>query len=1218
MKTCLLPSFRSSLGLALLAAALAQLAGAAEAPAALLPSVPAGLKVELFAQEPLIRNPCAMVFDARGRLFVGQGPQYRNPRPDTPPDSVLILIDRNGDGVADTTKTFATGFNNIEGLAWHGRDLWVANAPDMTIVRDLDGDDEADEYIKVYTDLGNIEHGVHGLNWGPDGKFYFTKGNSKGLTQPGRVAPKPIRELWDVKAPPGTPDLPPPQTFRKGEYKLTYQDPRDDWGREGGVLRSDDLGRNLEIVARGTRNVFDIEFDHGFDWLGTDNDQSDGDRVIMPFQDAHFGWAHVWSAHWTGYRHVATAPISGPVFHGSGTGVTYYDYPQLPPEFRGVWFISDFLRKTTFAYRPQWDGALMLPQGGTWQEFARGGDALFKPVDIAIGPDGALYLTGWGTELGVVWKDGQQANEGRIFRISWPQAPRPAWNSARREKPLADWTVADLVADFDAPLPVWHTNAQDELVRRGAAVKSELMAMLGRPGLSTAAETWALWTVGRIAPQDTTIDAWLATAARASVNARIQAIRIAAHRIREFRPADRLPGFVTAALQEAEPRVRFAAVQAIGQARQKHLLEPLLTHLAGETERLTFYAGWQGLRDLAGNDDLKKHLRDSRGGVRRAALLALLENAALDREAVAPLVQDADPQAAEVAAVWIAKQNGNPLIVMNPWPGDFTDQVTVKFTPGVKPGGVVFTTDGSEPTAAKRSGNTIQLKETTTLKIGLFVEGKQVGRTVEATWRKRAPRAAPPPIALSPRNEATTLAQVTPLLRTANATNGRAVAHAAACFTCHRIGDEGRAIGPDLSAIGDRGDAAHIIRSLLEPNAAITEGYALVSVSARDGKSFAGIFQEETDSVLTLMQLDGEPVTVEKPSITKRESAHVSVMPAFGNLLAPAQMADLVAWLMSQRTLAAVSPSQTPVTTPNTRAVAATARTALSFELKTDRLAIIGADGPVADYVFADAETWRPHFQNVRAPGGVQVTRRHPPVAPEALDHGPLHPGIWMAFGDVNGADFWRNKAKLEHVRFTEPPAVKDGRLQFATENRFVDPAGASIGTQVLRFTLWREGDAHWLLWDTTLKPVSGRELVFGDQEEMGLGVRLTAPLIEKNGGTIVNSNGERGARASWGKVADWCEYAGTIEGRRVGAAIFTHPENSQRTWWHNRDYGLMVANSFGKRVLPESNAGKVVVNAGSELRLRYGIRLFNAPASGPADTKADAARYLEAARAAR
>ena len=107
------------------------------------------------------------------KVFVGMGPQYRNPKPNTPGDSVVLVLDTDGDGKADRTKTFAAGFNAIQGLAWHGRDLWVANAPDLTVVRDLNGDDEADEYVRVFTDLGNLEHGLHGLNWAPDGKLYM-------------------------------------------------------------------------------------------------------------------------------------------------------------------------------------------------------------------------------------------------------------------------------------------------------------------------------------------------------------------------------------------------------------------------------------------------------------------------------------------------------------------------------------------------------------------------------------------------------------------------------------------------------------------------------------------------------------------------------------------------------------------------------------------------------------------------------------------------------------------------------------------------------------------------------------------------------------------------------------------------------------------------------------------------------------------------------------
>ena len=94
--------------------------------------------------------------------MVGQGPQYPRNMPETPPDRVVLVLDTDHDGRADTTKTFATGFNSIQGLAWKGNDLYVANAPELTVVRDLDGDDEADEYVVIYTDLGNREHAYMG------------------------------------------------------------------------------------------------------------------------------------------------------------------------------------------------------------------------------------------------------------------------------------------------------------------------------------------------------------------------------------------------------------------------------------------------------------------------------------------------------------------------------------------------------------------------------------------------------------------------------------------------------------------------------------------------------------------------------------------------------------------------------------------------------------------------------------------------------------------------------------------------------------------------------------------------------------------------------------------------------------------------------------------------------------------------------------------------
>ena len=869
--------------------------GAAEPANNLVPVAPPGFTVELVAREPLIRNPCTMAFDSRGRLFVGQGPQYRNPKPDTPGDTVVMLIDSDGDGIYDRAKTFARGLNCIQGLAWHGRDLYLANSPDLTIVRDLDGDDEADEYVLLYTDLGNIEHALHGLNFAPDGKLYMSKGNSKGLNQPGRIAPKAFLKLFGQTPLSGAPDIPPPRTFTKENYRATYQDPKDDWGRMGGILRANPDGTALEIVSRGFRNPWDIAFDDGFNWLGTDNDQSDGDRIFMPFFGADFGWAHKWSPHWTGHGHLPTVPISGPVFTGSGTGIVFADTPGWPAAQRGVWFINDFLHRTTYVYRPRWDGALLQPVGGKWEPFLRAGTALFNPVDIEHSPDGSLLVTSWGKSLGAEFKDGQQTNEGRLFRIK-----PAAFTASVPTLPSTTSAFSQLAVALGSPIPAIRIAAADEILRRGAPARRELVALLAQEKIPTAQETWALWTLGRFALDDSTLDMWFAsTGAARSPNARIQSLRIVSHRLRESKRTDALPPFVAGALRDSEPRVRFAALQAIAQAPRPLLLDAVLAAVAAETDRVAFYSVWHALPLLTSPENLRALLRDSRGGVRRAAFLALADRGALDEPAVRSHLGDSDRDTAALAGLWLARRDGNPLLDVSPLPGDFVGNVRVKIVPGLKPAVVRFTTDGTEPKFAQgEEGARLTFTETTTLKAALFVNGQKIGHTFNGVYRKLTPLPPPVSVTLTPPAAAVTPAQVLAALPSADSTRGRAVFHAAGCITCHRVGPEGGAFGPELTGLGARGNVARAVRSILEPSAEIVEGFALNIYTLRDGKTLAGRIFEEDQSRFVIIHANNEPATITRVDVVKQESTALSAMPPFDSTMSATDLAALVAWLM--------------------------------------------------------------------------------------------------------------------------------------------------------------------------------------------------------------------------------------------------------------------------------------------------------------------------------
>ena len=621
-----------------------------------LPRVPEGFKAEIFASEPLVFKPTALAFDERGRLFVGQGPQYPHHHETFPTDSIHLLVDRDGDGKVDEAREFARGFNSVQGLAWKGRDLYVANAPELTVVRDLDGDDVADEYVVIYTDLGNREHALHGLVWGPDGKLYMSKGNSKGHNQPERfgvVAPRPFRELWDAGHPPDAPDFYPPRTYTRDTYRKTYHDSDDDWGREGGILRCNPMGSGLEIVARGMRNPWDIATDAGFDWLGTDNDQNQGDKVIAPFFGAHFGWGHPYSNHWTGRGHLPTVPMSGPVFHGSGAGIVYYSHPAFPPAYRDIFYINDWMQGTLI-FRPAWEGALRVPVDNRLESFALAGDSPYRPTDIVFGPDGSLYSCGWGHDYHY-----QPGREGswifRIFHESSAETGDVSLPKAHR----TGWTLEALIDDLGTDvLPARRIAAQDEILRRGLFARDGLIKALESRELDPGESTWALWTLGRLNPADPTIHDWFKARLHHPEH-RIQSLRIMAYAIREGHRKGPLPDDVRDFLTDPDPRLRFEAIAGMVQAKDRTQLKALADWLPHETDRIAYYAAWGAIRDLMTVAERQKLLEHSEPAVRLAALLGILEEHRLSLEEAMDLVsRDDDNRVRQSILLWT--QNPRP------------------------------------------------------------------------------------------------------------------------------------------------------------------------------------------------------------------------------------------------------------------------------------------------------------------------------------------------------------------------------------------------------------------------------------------------------------------------------------------------------------------------------------------------------------------------------
>lgn len=1346
-----------------------------------LPKVADGFAITFAAKEPLVSNPCAMAFDSRGRLCVGMGPQYRNPTPATPGDSVYIMVDRNNDGVFDEKKKFATGFNCIQAIAWHGDDLWIANAPDLTIVRDVDGDDVADRYTLLYTDLGNLEHGLHGLNWGPDGRMYMSKGNSKGLTKPGRIAPLPFRQLWGVSAPAGAPDFPKPIVTTPAEYKRAFHNPADDWGREGGVLACDDLGVNLEIISRGYRNPWDIAYDSGFHFQGTDNDQNEGDRVFMPFLGSHFGWGHPWSAHWSGNKHLPTAPITGPVFHGSGTGIVYYDSPAFPKEYRGIWFFNDWLNRTTYMYRPKWDGALIQPEGGKWQPFVTSNKTLFKPTDIEVGPTGALYILGWGNDYGVKWNDKkEQVNEGRIYRVTYKRTKHgSAAMSAKRLKSIDRWSIDELLADFDGPLPIWRSNAQEEMIRRGVEVVEPLVQRLAAGKLSTAQETWTIWTLGRVELESRSIATeldHLAAAKTGSLNARIQSLRVIAYRARRGGTPASLQ-ILSHCLRDSNPRVRMAAVQATRRAKSKELVNHLADIASREEDRVVFYACWQAIRSLATREQVVAFLDSPRPGTRLAAMLALAEDRVLETAVVQRLLSDEDDRVRGLAALWIAKAHGNSVLTVTPTNGEFQTPIDVQMSSSVvKPAIIHYSTDGSEPSPqSKRWQGTLQVTKTTKLRAAVYSGENRVGEEVVRDYTMvgevgsahrsgvyrvevksgRAYRimegglrvgrlayvdrnyrftvisnelkgalvvqtanddsgstgddfltlysvvpakvlvgydtriAQPPPwftddkkgfkrtnrsvatndatfvlyektfpagemqvggngedgnpggksnylvivqpIPLPKLITKTTVESSLKLMNDADVSRGKALfflTTGAGCAKCHRADGSGKSFGPDLQHLVKGNDAQHVITSILKPNAQIKEGFTTQQITTIDGKLINGILKEQTAAAITLIQPEGKTIVVKIAEIDERKSSKISPMPSYDRLLLPQQVADITKWLLEAKHIAdpggesepkhsprangeTLEPEERPMVEPPTEEFTKNEGRMISFKQSKNSIQIFDGETAIATYYFADQKTTRPFFAHVRTPDKIQVTRNHPPRQGDPSDHADYHPGIFMAFGDISGNDYWRLKAKCVHDGFVERPRNAAGLAGFTVRNRYQSADGKStVCVETCRYDF--HARPNGILLTTASEFTSPTEFYFGDQEEMGLGVRVASPIREEGGNGLITSNsGLTTAKKTWGQPAQWCDYGGVIDGHRVGVSIFGSPKNQRVSWWHNRGYGVFVANMFGRKAMRQGATSRIDVERDEKFYLGYGVMWYSVKPPLKYDPKAEYAYYF-------
>jgi hypothetical protein len=275
-------------------------------------------------------------------------------------------------------------------------------------------------------------------------------------------------------------------------------------------------------------------------------------------------------------------------------------------------------------------------------------------------------------------------------------------------------------------------------------------------------------------------------------------------------------------------------------------------------------------------------------------------------------------------------------------------------------------------------------------------------------------------------------------------------------------------------------------------------------------------------------------------------------------------------------------------------------------------------DGKPFTSFYAGGEAPKPYLHPLTTAGGKRITRVYPmeDVAGETKDH-PHHRGLWFTHGDVNGVDYWMNERSQ--------PQGKRGIIELVKIEEAA--GGASKGTIRATFA-WKRPDGSPLLEERrTMRFAGGKEqrvidfdvtfraladVKFGDTKEGFFAIRLRDELIEKGGtGVIVNAEGRSRMKEVWGSRSPWVDYAGTLEGEKVGVAIFDHPGNPKHpTYWHARDYGLFAANPFGEHdfLNDKTRDGGLAAAKGESLRFRYRVLIH----AGDAASAGIAAKYAD------
>ncbi len=364
-----------------------------------------GFEVKLFASEPDIRQPLTMTFDERGRMWVIQYLQYPAPAgltavkvdqylrtkynkvPDPPPrgpkgaDRITICEDTDGDGRADQFKDFVAGLNLASGLALGHGGVFVAQPPYLLFYPDRDRNDVPDgdpEVLLAGFGMEDSHAFANSLTWGPDGWLYGAHGS----------------------------------TVTANIRGIEFQQ---------GIWRYHPVTKKFELFAEGGGNTWGLDFDeHGNLIAGTNFGEQIG---LHQVQGGYYvkGFAKHGPLHnpYT-FGYFEHLPYTG--FKGGHVtcGGIVYQGGSFPERFQGTYIAANLLANAVYWHVLERNGSSF--KGHFGGELLTTDDIEFRPVDLTLGPDGAVYVADWcdkrATHVDSI--DTWDRSNGRIYKIQKP------------------------------------------------------------------------------------------------------------------------------------------------------------------------------------------------------------------------------------------------------------------------------------------------------------------------------------------------------------------------------------------------------------------------------------------------------------------------------------------------------------------------------------------------------------------------------------------------------------------------------------------------------------------------------------------------------------------------------------------------------------------------------------------------------------------------------